>query len=472
MITKIYLNSPYFIKCVLASLKGYLNKSKRYNRFYNKKLKELLLNKDSDYDFMINYQKIKLTQLLIECFLFSKYYNNLFLSNNISIDDIKKNPYEALYSLPILSKKERKEYVDEIINNNKSRKVSTIGFTSGTTGTPTKNVLDYESEAMSFALWNRFHIMIGLNKKERNVRFSSNIIIKPQNKRPPFWVYNKTDDQLIMSVFHLKESYLESYIDKLNSFEPIYLDGFPSAIYIVSEYINRKNIKLNFKPIAICTTAETLFEFQREEIEKAFNCKVFNQYASSEGSPFITECKYGNMHLNEDSGVFEILDENNKPVNKGEVGRLVVTSLRNWKTPLLRYDILDYVETVSNDSKCLCNSPFKHVKSVLGRSNDMLWTFERGYVSGGIASVIKEVNGIDQLQIVQIDPNKLVVKIVKNTKFSVESENNISKKLKNILGDKISIKFEYKKVIDHNKSGKLKLLIRDFDVIDYISKVN
>ena len=41
---------------------------------------------------------------------------------------------------------------------------------------------------------------------------------------------------------------------------------------------------------------------------------MYNQYASSEGAPFIIECKEGNLHLELQSGVFEVLDENDKPM--------------------------------------------------------------------------------------------------------------------------------------------------------------
>ena len=62
--------------------------------------------------------------------------------------------------------------------------------------------------------------------------------------------------------------------------------------------------------IAITTTAETLYDYQRSIIQEFFQCKVYNQYASSEGSPFITECKSGSLHVNMDSGIFEFLNKN------------------------------------------------------------------------------------------------------------------------------------------------------------------
>ena len=41
-------------------------------------------------------------------------------------------------------------------------------------------------------------------------------------------------------------------------------------------------------------------------LKKAFNCPVRNQYASSEGSPFITENTDGELELGPMSGYFEL----------------------------------------------------------------------------------------------------------------------------------------------------------------------
>ena len=467
---KIYNYSPYFVKFILVNIKAYINKKKRYNEFYKPIYDELLENSVSKREVVLKYQKKQLIKLLTECYQYSEFYKKRFLSNNVSIEEIKNKPYDVLFKLPLLTKDERKKYVDKIINLNPKRKVSSIGYTSGTTGTPTKNYTDKETEAISFALWNRFHNTIGINKKSKHIRFSSNLVANPNRLTPPFWVYNIIDNQLMMSVFNLKEENLKFYINKMNEFQPVYIDGFPSAIFIIADYIVRNKLKLSFKLSAICTTAETLFENQRIVIEEAFGCKVYNQYASSEGSPFITECKAGNMHLEEDSGVFEILDDNNVPVKDDNIGRLVVTSLRNWKTPLLRYDILDYVELSNNHEICSCGSPFKYIKSVHGRSNDVLWTFDRGYVSGGIATSIKNVQGIKQLQIIQKTPTDFEIIIVKNDNYKISDETYITKNLKLRLGENININFVYKDKINHNISGKLKLLIREFNVNDYINK--
>lgn len=463
----LYNKSPYFIKEIMVNTKSFLNRKKRYTKDYYNFLEELNSNTSLEYSEIKKYQAIKLSELLLEVYTYSDYYKSIFNELKIEKHQIIEQPFDVLFKLPFLEKDVRKKEVERIVNTNPNRKASTITYTSGTTGTPTKNYLDNYSQSFVFAIWSRFHRMVGIDKFSKNIRFSSNIVVKPDANKPPYWIFNRLDNQLLMSVFHLKNENLASYVKKIIEFSPRYIDGFPSAIYIIAKYINDNNIDLNIKLDGICTTAETLYENQRYEIEKAFKCKVFNQYASSEGSPFITECKYGKMHLLEDTGVFEILNENNEECMPGELGRLVVTSFTNWKTPLIRYNILDYALKSKEETKCKCGSEFKYIDSIQGRSNDMLWTYEKGYVSGGIASAIKDIQGILKTQIIQETPENFLIRIVKESNYKLENELLITKKLKDRLGFNISINFEYVNDIENAKSGKNKMLTRLFDVKDY-----
>ena len=224
-----------------------------------------------------------------------------------------------------------------------------------------------------------YYNWMGLPEKFHSVRLSGRIIVEPNATKPPFWVYNAAQKQLFMSTYHMTDDNLTQYINKLNQYKPIFLDGYPSALYILAGFIVRNNIKLSFKPKAISTTAETLFDYQREVIEKAFSCKVYNQYASSEGAPWIVECNKGNYHLWTDTGCFEFI--NKKPIDeKISIAELVVTSFQAMKTPLIRYRIGDFVTIYENKTECSCGSQFPIIKSIIGRQDDILYTLEKGYV--------------------------------------------------------------------------------------------
>jgi phenylacetate-CoA ligase len=256
-----------------------------------------------------------------------------------------------------------------------------------------------------------------------------------------------------MSTYHLTDENMNHYIKKLNLFKPQFLDGYPSAFYIIANYAIKNNLKINCTPIAIATTAETLYDYQREVIEKVFNCRVYNQYASSEGSPFITECTSGNLHINLDSGIFEFLNSKNEKAQSGEIARMVVTSFRNLKTPLIRYDILDSI-LVGNNTKCNCGCEMPIIDKIIGREDDLLWTVQKGYI-GRMDTAYKGLEGIIQSQIIEI-------KNIVDQNYTTEIEEKFIKNLKDRLGENINLKFESVDSIPLGKNGKFEAVKRKF----------
>jgi phenylacetate-CoA ligase len=463
MIEKLYKKSPFFLKIILFNIKAYLNYKTRYNSSYNfyLNLYNSLLNKSRVE--VLEYQKKELCLFMEESFLYSSFYKKRFEELSISLDEIKNDPYKVISKLPLLTKTDRKNHVDSIINTNPKRKTISIGFTSGTSGSPTKNYSDKDSLSRSFALWSRFHNSIGIISQDKSARFSGRIIINPNRIRSPFWVYNFIEKQLFMSMYHLTEKNISSYIKKLNKFSPVYLDGYPSAIYTIANYSLKNKIPITFKPKAICVTAETLFEYQRKIIEKAFHCKVYNQYASSEGSPFITECRYGKLHINEDSGFFEFLDNNYKPAKPGSIAKMVVTSFRNLKTPLIRYDIGDSVLLAESQEVCKCGSKMHYVEDILGRHDDILFTNEKGYIAGLNKAYIG-IKGIVKSQIIQESLNLVVVKNVVDEEYSKKENEKFLINLKDRFGEKIEINIEIVDDIPLGANGKFNAVKRNFQL--------
>lgn len=462
---KIYRFSPIWLKTILLNIRAITNVKKRFTQDYY-----IYLNKynhlwTSSYSDIIDFQKAQLIRLLSECYNFVPFYQKRFRDLKITINDIEEKPYEVLKKLPLLTKEDRKNQTQNLINENPIRHTINITHTSGTSGSPTISYVDSESLSRAFALWNRFLNNIGIQWTDKSIRFSGHLIISPNRKKPPFWIQNYKENQLFMSPYHLKTENLKHYVDKINKYKPHLIDGYPSAIYIISKFINGKRIKLTFKPKAIAVTAETLYDYQRTEIEKAFGCKVYNQYASSEGSPFITECKEGKLHINEDSGVFEFLNSKDQPANPGEIARVVVTSFRSWKTPLLRYDILDTVLLPKQPKECNCGCRMPYVEKLIGREDDVLWTAEKGYV-GRMDVAYKGLEGILKSQLIQTNQNTLIVNQVVDHQYTESMDKKLRQNLKDRLGESIEIIINIVTEIPLGPNGKFDAVKREFDILE------
>jgi len=462
LLKKVYAKSPTFLKYIFLNVKAFQNYNQRYGEEFENYFQKYCQLWTAPLMDVKSYQKSMLVNILKESVTYSTYYREIFDSMSFTIEDIEKNPYHVLEKFPVLNKKTRKESVDNILNKNPKRKTIGIGFTSGTSGSPTINYVDKESIVSSFALWKRFHHSLGFTKiHPKTVRFSGNLIIPVKQKRGPFWLQNYFENQLYMSTYHMTEVNIQEYINKLNTYKPELIDGYPSAIFTLAQYILEKNIKLDFIPKAIATTSETLYTEQREKIEKAFSCNVYNQYASSEGSPFITECVKGNLHLNLDSGFFELLDENYEEAKSGTIAKLVVTSLRNFKTPLIRYDIEDSVLIPKEKMECSCGCRMPIVKKIMGREDDLLLANNGSYVGMSAYKIFKYAENIKKGQIIQCSHYEFILNIEASESFSQRDKEFLILKVKESFGDLSKVTVNLVSTIPLGAQGKFKAVIRE-----------
>jgi phenylacetate-coenzyme A ligase PaaK-like adenylate-forming protein len=455
--------APSWLKNVMTSIYGLIERFRRYGPFYRKRYKSLTLLRESGPEAVLVYQGEQLRDLLAEAVEYSPWYRDAFKGCGVTAADLTtESLFDVLERLPLLEKSALKAHMPEITSENLARTAYATVSTSGTSGSPMQVVFDAEGRQATFAEWRRYHDWLGLPKKFCSVRLSGRIIIDPAAMEPPFWVYNWTDKQLFMSTYHLKNGYLGAYIAKLNAFQPELIDGYPSAVYVLAKYLLQEHVKLNFVPVAISVTAETLMEHHRQTIEKAFGCKVYNQYASSEGAPWIVECSYGHSHLWLDTGVFEFL--NPQPLDDDTyMAELVVTSFRNFKTPLIRYRIGDYVQLFKCPPVCACGAPYPIIKGVIGRSDDILFTEDKGSV-GRLDPAYKGVQGIRQSKIVQHDLGTLEVLLVPEDDFDDSQQILLLQNLRDRLGQSIEIKFTLLDSIPLGSAGKLRSVERRFSL--------
>lgn len=120
--------------------------------------------------------------------------------------------------------------------------------------------------------------------------------------------------------------------------------------------------------------AEPYTEEMRQKLQDIYGFKVFNSYGLSEmnGPGVAFECPEQNgMHVWEDAYLVEIVDpETLEPLEEGQVGELVMTTLRREAMPLIRYRTRDL--TCIIPGKCPCGRVHRRLARMMGRSDDML----------------------------------------------------------------------------------------------------
>ena len=156
-----------------------------------------------------------------------------------------------------------------------------------------------------------------------------------------------------------------------------------TAIHAVPSYLTRlKEVmdKEGFDPRrdsklrVFAIGAEPHSEEQRQRIEEMFGVKAYNSFGMSEmcGPGVGFECKEQNgLHFWEDYYIVEIVDPDTlQPVPDGEIGELVLTTLRREAMPLLRYRTRDLTRVLGRS--CPCGRNHVRIDRMRGRSDDMI----------------------------------------------------------------------------------------------------
>ena len=124
----------------------------------------------------------------------------------------------------------------------------------------------------------------------------------------------------------------------------------------------------------ICIGAEPHSEQQRLRIEKLLGVKAYNCFGMSEmnGPGVAFECKeQRGLHIWEDYVIVELLDPQTlAPIEEGEIGELVLTTLNREAMPLIRYRTRDLTRIIPG--KCSCGRTHKRLSRFQGRSDDMI----------------------------------------------------------------------------------------------------
>ena len=138
---------------------------------------------------------------------------------------------------------------------------------------------------------------------------------------------------------------IDKQLALINRFQPQTLLIFPTNLQaFVSEW-ERSGATPPGSIEHIRTVGETVPASLRGRLGKISNLRIEDSYSSQEVGVIAIECPASGLyHVMAESMIVEILDDSNQPCREGQIGRVVVTELQNFASPLIRYDIGDYAE--------------------------------------------------------------------------------------------------------------------------------
>jgi len=282
-------------------------------------------------------------------------------------------------------------------------------------------------------------------------------IVPRDQKRPPFWVWNATMNQLYLSAMHLASWSAQAYLDAISKYRLQYLVGYSSSLYFLAREAKRIGQCLPVK--AVVTNAEPLFAFQRQAIKEAFSGTVQETYGQAETVCCASECACGGLHLWPDMGKLELLDKDGNEVAPGSPGQMVATGLLDTAVPLIRYEIGDVGQLPQREAPCPCGRTLPLIEKIWGRLDDQIVTKD-GRHAVLIDRIFDPPLRTKEGQIVQRGIDKFLLRVVPDEKWTASDVQLLKRSLTEIVGD-VDVEVRIVREIERSWMGKARVIVSE-----------
>jgi phenylacetate-CoA ligase len=359
-----------------------------------------------------------------------------------------------------LTKTELREHYSALVTQGES--VVQEGTTSGSTGVAVRIKLSPEHQAWNFASQWLGRSWYGVAIGDPGVWIWGRPIYS-WKKRAMVTAKARLNNLLLLQIFDLSESTLADWWRQIQRFRPVYLYGYASALDRLAEYIESHGQRVSFPVKLVSTTAEVLYEFQRERLQRVFGAPVSNEYGSTETGSIAFECPDGGWHLMSAHTYTEFLQDDLTPAAPGVLGEIAVTPLHNKAMPLLRYRLGDM--GASSTETCRCGRPWPLMKMGAGKTVEAVKTRSGRVMSGALFHYInrglleKNLRGIASFRVTQQTLDHFLIEYVAEPGEITKAKEFFVAQLRSTLQESVQVTFTKVPSIQPEPSGKLRYFI-------------
>ena len=335
-----------------------------------------------------------------------------------------------------------------------------VAATSGSTGTPIKTLWTVSEVRDSLAVREvRSARWAGVSFKMPRATFSGRMVEPNPESKGPFYRFNQVEKQVYFSAFHLRPDTAHFYVEALRKHKIEWMTGYAVSFYLLAKFILEKNLEV--PPLkAIITTSEKLTPEMRTVMEKAYDCRIFEEYSTVENSLFASECEHGRLHVSPDVGIVEILRPDGAPCDPSEVGEVVTTCLMRSYQVFIRYRLGDLASW--DPEPCPCGREMPVIKEVVGRLEDVVIGPDGRQMVRFHGIFVNQPHVVEG-QIIQEALDLIRVKIVPTSDFDQTDIVNVEKRMKQRLGESVKVIVETVSEIPRTKAGKFKAVISNLN---------
>jgi len=384
------------------------------------------------------------------------FYKDLY--SQYDLPPIETLTFKQFQTLPFINRILVQSAADEMLSTNipVSHGKLSNKTTSGSTGvslqlkgTEIGGVL-FAAHTLRDHLWHKRD----LTKTFASIRLTHDENTNPPNGiRYPAWgmstggIYN-TGSSRVLSI----QSSIDEQWEWLKKINPEYLLVYPSSLKGILERSKSEPAALS-NLIEVSTLAEVVTDELRDMVKSLWNVPLKDMYSSVEIGYMALQCPdHEHYHIQSESMILEVLDENNNPCKAGDIGRVVITTLHNFATPLIRYEIGDYAMV---GAPCPCGRGLPVLSKIMGRERNLVtlpngekrWVWVGDDIYGGNLPITK-------FQMIQHTVEDIEIKLVCDPILDKAQESLLFEKLIETMSYSFNFRLNYVDDIPRSKGGK------------------
>ncbi len=405
---------------------------------------------------LLEHQWARFRKIVTHAYATCSYYRESFRRSGIVPEDLRSP--EDINLVPTVTKEDIQEHGARLISENYQQDKLIRDMTGGSTGSPMVFYYDNDRLDTRTAATIRHNRWAGWDIGDRSaILWGAPRDIQRSGRLKDSlrdWIL---DRRLTLDAALLDDAAMARFADKLSEYHPKVLLAYANTLGLFAKYVRDRGISGVSPETAVCS-AEVLTDENRRLIEETLSCTVYNRYGCREFAVIASECdRHDGMHINAENLMVEVIADGQS--RQEQDGEIVVTDLRNFAMPMIRYRIRDVGRIKSHSCACGRGLPLMQISG--GRVTDFLTRTDGKKVSGIVVAtyVITNLPGIRQIQFVQNEMRKIVINLVKGEAWSSRTADVLQERVREFLGPEIEIRTEFLADIPSEKSGKYRFSI-------------
>lgn len=325
----------------------------------------------------------------------SPFYRKKFAG--IDLADVRT--WEDFERLPFTEKADLREAYPLGLQAVPDEDIVRIHSSSGTTGTPV--IIPYTRQDVEdwSEMFARCYAMAGVTRTDR-------VHVTPGYG---LWTagigFQAGAERLGAMVIPLGPGNTDRQLQMMMDLKSTVLCATSSYALLLAEEIERRGIRGKIHLRKGIIGSERWGEKMRRRIANELGVQLYDIYGLTEiyGPGIGISCEHeSGMHCWDDFLYFEVIDHHTgEQVPPGQMGELVITTLRKEGAPLVRYRTHDLTRLVPGE--CACGSPYPRIDTIMGRTDDMVKVKGVIIYPAQVDEVLKGVEGASSEFQVMID---------------------------------------------------------------------